>query len=151
MYTTRWYCEVLNFEVTPQSDLDPFGALKAGVLTIQGPLRPLSRNTDKSSGRTETENKRHGCPDLYLKESWLGAAEALILDRPLPSSRGTATEDQQYYWFGLWYAGRSRARGLIVQQINETSFQRLGYAEYVVDEADFPYSELHKERVIRLV
>ncbi|KAL9118620.1 MAG: hypothetical protein Q9187_004833 [Circinaria calcarea] len=147
MFTPRWYCEVLSFEVTPQSELDPFGALKAGSLTIQGPLRPLQRHTKNSTGRTKTV-KNHGYPDLYLREH---AAEALILDRPLISSGCTGSEDQQYYWFGLWYAGRGRARGLIVHQINETSFQRLGYAEYGVSETEFLSSELHKERVIRLV
>ena len=150
MFTPRWYCKVLSFEVTPQSELDPFGALKAGVLTIQGPLRPLQRHTNESSGRTETETKSHGCPNLYLEEAW-GAAEALILDRPLISFGRTGSEDRQYYWLGIWYAGRGRARGLLVHQINETSFQRLGYAEYRVDQADFPNSELHKERIIRLV
>ena len=150
MYTPRWYCEVLSFEVTSQSELDPFRALKAGFLTIQGPLRPLQRQTDNPSDRNQTKSKSHGCPHLYLREAW-GAAEALILDRPLISSGCTGSEDQQYCWFGLWYAGRGRARGLIVHQINETSFQRLGYAEYVVDEAEFPSSEMHKERVIRLI
>lgn len=148
LFTPRWYCKVLNFDVTPRNELDPFGALEAGYLTIQGPLRPPHRQPNDSSPRTERENKSQGCLDLYLVKF---GAHVLILDRPLISSEPTETKQQQYFCLGLWYAGRGRARGLIVQQIDEKSFQRLGFAEYPVDDAEFPSSELHKERVIHLV
>ena len=149
-YIPRWYCEVLSCEVTPHSELDPFGAVESGSLTIRGPLRPLARQPYDSDDTTEAQQKSPGCPDLYLEES-LDAAVALILDRPLVAHEATGNEDSQYHWLGIWYAGRSRARGLIVQQIDETSFRRLGLAEYVVEKEEFPSSELHNERVIHLV
>ena len=150
MYIPRWYCEVLSSEVTPQSDFDRFGAVQSGSLTVQGPLRPLVQQPDVSEGGTKVKYKSHGCPNLKLEEA-LSSAEMLALDRPLVAHGLNVDEDQQYHWFGVWYAGRSRARGLIVQQVNKTSFRRLGFAEFMVDEEEFPSSELHKERTIHLV
>jgi len=151
-YTPRWYCEVLGCNVVLKSDLDLYGALKDGFLDIRGPLRPLQRRSGRSdddgADYREPETKSQDCPNLYLHES---VAEALILDRPLVIPDHTGNHEPQYYWLGVWYAGRGRARGLIVQKVDDTNFRRLGFAAYVVALEEFPSSDLHNERLIRLV
>ncbi|KAL8809704.1 MAG: hypothetical protein Q9200_003198 [Gallowayella weberi] len=157
-FHTRWYCEVVSFEITPVSELDPFGAIADGVLVIRGPLRPLFSNPSQASDSTKRVYNDKKEANLYLElENSLEGAEILGLDSPLGSLEEWEKSDRQYYWLALWYAGHGRSRGLILRQIDKTTFQRIGYAQYQTDypssdcTTEYPSSELHKEAVIRLV
>ena len=175
MFIPRWYCEIKDIEITPRSKLDPYGAIDRGVITMQAPLRPLRRTPPKGVRDTTRGAKSRQCPDLFLEESF-GAAEALLLDRLLPEPLGptgstapsgsdsgrrkswqvwkksSKAPEEQYYWLGIWYAGRGRGRGLVVREtLEEGTFERLGFAEFMLDQNDLPSSEPNKERIIRLV
>lgn len=149
-FRPRWYCEILSHHITLKSELDPFGAVKEGSLSIQALLRRLHKHDEAVKDREA---------GLYAGELFLQISpddrdveiETLYLD---PGSSLVWAKDQCYHWLGLWYAGRGRARGLIVEQVGEDAklqFRRIGLAVFHVGKDDFPDADLHQEAVITLV
>lgn len=52
------------------------------------------------------------------------------------------------YWLPIYYATRSRTRGLIVEKMADGNFQRLGFAEFMTYSTTLKHGE---KRTIRLV
>nr|POE71929.1 hypothetical protein CFP56_11805 [Quercus suber] len=50
-------------------------------------------------------------------------------------------DDRPWYWLGLWYVGRWRGRGLILEKQQAGVFKRLGFATFIVNFEDFPSSK----------
>jgi hypothetical protein len=126
---TRWYCDILSYMTTQLSDLDPFGALKVGVLEVRGPLVPLCWRAESNSNRIRSigvSSVVKGFELLAKDTSILRKAGEVSMDIDIEPSN---VPDGHYSWLGVWYAGRGCGRGLILQRRNAEEFERVGYAE----------------------
>ncbi|KAK5109265.1 hypothetical protein LTR62_007139 [Meristemomyces frigidus] len=172
MFETRWYCKVISCDVTLRSEADPFGAVTSGVLTVRGPLTALQPtkgrrdrlrdNTEKPSvngPKPNTEQRvkvmfdSNGFPILHPEESMgTSGQEPLILDNIVSNPDNFVYDTAKpWFWFAVWYAGRGRARGLILEKLSTGDYKRIGFAEYMVDQKHHAEADSHQEQVIRIL
>lgn len=125
----RWCIEILHWDVTPQYEGNPFGAVQAGYLDIEGfllPIRRVPKEEDSKPNACEVEDVALASDKNYSKsESDLFAPDQLD---------SLAMIDSSCYWVPLYDATRVRYRGLIVRQTDTGEYRRLGFAEFMVYE-----------------
>lgn len=121
--------QIEHCEVTPVSDLNPFGQVSSGCLVLRGPLRRLSFNEAKDhfDGRW---NK--------IASSALGAIFPDRVGEPFEGALDNCSEDsnldsiQKYLWFlqlssATDEKGSSELAGLVLIKIAGMEFRRVGF------------------------
>lgn len=125
-----WHIEILDCSVTLKDERNPFGAVRAAYLDVEGLLAPIRRVPGSKWHKPDrcpvddvalTGDDRHP----YLNQIDIFAPDSIeALEQIDPSC---------CYWLLVYDATRARTRGLIVRKMASGHYRRLGLAEFQID------------------
>ena len=143
-----WCIEIMGCSMMPRNEQFPFGAVQAAHIDVKGVLMPIRRVSGQVWSAHSTD--RCAIDDLALLKADGSLPYHLSTDLFAPDSvKALEKIDDSCHWLPVYDAARSRARGLIVCELDSGLYQRLGFAQFDVG---FDFStKLEKKRVIRLI